>query len=63
MAYKKNSTVSGTKSGVRSPMCGYMQNENTRTPGIGTTEVMRGTAPTKLTPIQSPNKSKASKGV
>ena len=56
----KDKTSAGTKHGIRSPMTGYQQNESHRTPGIGTTEVMRGTAP-KPAKISSPNVSKASK--
>jgi hypothetical protein len=49
----KDKTTSSTKCGVRSPMSGFRQNENIRTPQIGTTEVIRGTAP-KAAKISSP---------
>lgn len=46
-------TYSSIKHGIRSPMCGYEQQPSHRTPGIGTTEVMRGTAP-KAAKVSSP---------
>ena len=57
MATKSKSTT--TKNGVRSPMSGYRQNENFRTPSTaGTSEMIRGSAP-KPAKVSSPNKSKA----
>lgn len=59
MAYKKNSSVSSTKSGVRSPMCGYEQQQNRRAPSTaGTTEMIPGSAPRNAAKLSSPTKPK-----
>lgn len=59
MPEKDSETCSPVKQGIRSPMNPYEQQMNQRKPGIGTSEVIEGSAPREPAPVRSPTKSEA----
>jgi len=59
MSEKSEKDGSPICQGIRSPMNPYEQQMTQRMPELGTTEVIRGSAPDKVTHINSPTKSRA----